>query len=98
MKKPKFSKKTRDILETLAYILVGYLIAIGANKGMGYALDTDYPVVAVVSSSMEHHTDMTYRDWFRARNFNQTQMEEWSFQHGMNKGDIVFVKGGPMKK
>jgi len=89
------NKKTKNLLETLAYILIGYLIAVGANKGLALAMNTNYPVVAVVSTSMEHQEELTYKTWFHDRGYNETEMGEWPFQFGMKKGDIVFVKGTP---
>ncbi len=38
--------------ETLVYILIGVALAWGINQGMGVALATDMPVVAVESNSM----------------------------------------------
>jgi signal peptidase I len=38
--------------ETLAYIIIGVLLAWGINQGMAAALSTDMPVVAVESNSM----------------------------------------------
>ena len=96
--KIKLSKKTKSFLETLAYIFIGYLIAIGANKGMAIAMHTDYPVVAVVSCSMEHDDPISYDTWFMDRDYNETNMEEWDFRRGINKGDIVFVNGVPLEE
>ncbi len=86
-------KRTRDILEIVAYVFLGYLIAVGANKGLAFAMDTNYPVVAVVSSSMEHHEEVTYKTWFLDRKYDAEEMGKWPFEGGINKGDIVFVKG-----
>jgi signal peptidase len=38
--------------ETIAYIIVGVVLAWGINQGMALALSTDMPVVAVESNSM----------------------------------------------
>jgi signal peptidase len=38
--------------ETIAYIIVGVILAWGINQGMALALSTDMPVVAVESNSM----------------------------------------------
>jgi len=85
--------KKRDIIETLVYILIGYLIAFGANKGLSYALDTDYPVVAVVSTSMEHRNMGTFYGWLLEHNYTQSEIAQWPFQNGINKGDLVVVRG-----
>lgn len=37
---------------TVLYIVVGVLIAVGVNQGLGLALGTDLPIVAVESNSM----------------------------------------------
>lgn len=94
------SKKSvsKEILELALYVLLGYLIAFGMNKGFGYALNTTYPIVAVVSKSMEHSNPETYEQWFLQRNFTFKELEERPFHNGMNKGDIVVVKGVPFEK
>ncbi len=38
--------------ETIVYIIIGIALAWGINQGMGLALSTDMPVVAVESNSM----------------------------------------------
>ncbi len=43
----------KEIKETVQYVIIGLVLAYGINTGLGYALDTDKPVMAVVSSSME---------------------------------------------
>ncbi|MEE8167721.1 MAG: signal peptidase I [Candidatus Hydrothermarchaeales archaeon] len=43
----------KEIKETILYIFVGLILAYVINTGLGYALDTTKPVMAVVSNSME---------------------------------------------
>lgn len=43
----------KEIRETLIYVVIGLFLAFTINMGLGYALNTDKPVMAVVSSSME---------------------------------------------
>lgn len=45
-----WKKETR---ETVFYIFIGLIAAYALSTGLGYALDTQKPVMAVVSSSME---------------------------------------------
>ncbi len=45
-----WKKETR---ETVLYIFIGLVVAYALNTGLGYALDTQKPVMAVVSGSME---------------------------------------------
>jgi signal peptidase I len=42
----------KEIRETVIYIVIGLVLAFTINTGLGHALDTDKPVMAVVSSSM----------------------------------------------
>jgi signal peptidase I len=94
---PKFG--TKDVLEIILYIFLGYLIATAANKGFSYALDSDYPVVAVVSGSMERfNEDVTYYEWLYNHDVTQEQIGQWPFDHGLRKGDIVVVKGVPFEE
>lgn len=51
--KKKYKKYTEGWLGSIAYIILGFLIALGFNAFLGFALQTDTPVVAVFSSSME---------------------------------------------
>lgn len=43
----------KEARETVMYIIIGLVLAYTINTGLGYALGTDKPVMAVVSSSME---------------------------------------------
>ena len=43
----------KEIKETLIYLVIGIVLAYSLNIGLGHALDTKKPVMAVVSTSME---------------------------------------------
>jgi signal peptidase len=43
----------KEIKETIIYVFIGLMLAYVINTGLGYALNTSKPVMAVVSSSME---------------------------------------------
>jgi len=89
------NKKAKETLELAWYVFLGFIIAVTVNRGMAYGLGTQYPVVAVVSMSMEHDNPATYEDWFLQRNFTEEELENRPFSNGMRKGDIVMVKGTP---
>lgn len=77
----------------LAFLIVKFLI----YPGLGLALGTTHPVVAVVSSSMHHNGnfDQWYDEkgeWYNKFNYSKEQMKEWSFHNGFNKGDIMILK------
>ena len=52
--KKLWNKYTEGWTGTIIYLVLGFLIAYGLNIALGYALETETPVVAVFSCSMEH--------------------------------------------
>ena len=78
----------------LAFVLVKFVI----YPGLGFLLHTTHPVVAVMSSSMEHNGDFnTWWEekgrWYEDNNLNIEDIKKWSFKNGFNKGDIMVLKG-----
>jgi len=57
----KWDEYTEGWFGTLVYLFLGFVIAYSFNLFLGYALNTETPVVAVFSCSMEHNT---YNNWF----------------------------------
>ena len=79
----------------IAFILVKFLI----YPGLGLILGTSYPVVAVVSGSMEHNSNNWWeknKDWYLENNITEEQLN--SFSNGFNKGDIMILKNGAPEK
>jgi len=79
----------------LAFILIKFLL----YPGLGLALGTHFPVVAVVSSSMEHHPG-NFEEWwgqnedfYLARNITKFDFLAYPFHNGFNKGDIMVLAG-----
>lgn len=52
--KKKFDKLTEGWMGYVIYAIFGIIIAFLLNQVLGYGLNTDLPVVAVVSGSMDH--------------------------------------------
>ena len=97
--KMKLTNNQKEWIEMFVYIFIGYLIAVGANKGLSYALDTDYPVVAVVSGSMEHgNPESTYYPFMQEKGYSQDDLKKFSFADGMRKGDIAVIRNIPFEK
>jgi signal peptidase I len=78
----------------LAFLIVKFLVF----PGLGFALSTSHPVVAVVSGSMEH--DGSFDDWwgdqgvwYAERGIDVEQFKKFSFKNGFNKGDIMVLRG-----
>ena len=79
----------------LAFLLVKFII----YPLLGLILNTSLPVVAVVSSSMEHN-ELGFNDWWEEnkdfyleKGINKDDFENYDFKNGFNKGDIIFLYG-----
>ena len=77
----------------LAFIIVKFLI----YPGVGLLFGTSYPIVAVVSSSMEHE-GQSFDDWWESnsewyveRDMTKKEFSNFKFKNGFNKGDIMIV-------
>ncbi|MFH1637840.1 MAG: signal peptidase I [Candidatus Woesearchaeota archaeon] len=79
----------------LAFVIVKFLI----YPGLGLVLSTSYPVVAVVSSSMEHDGQDFEKwwedngEWYVENGIEKDEMEGYSLKDGFNKGDIIILLG-----
>jgi len=88
------------IISTIvAIIVIKFLI----YPGLGLALGTSHPVVAVVSGSMEH--DGSFDEWwnsaadggsqeeyYNALGISLIEFKEFPFKNGFNKGDVMILK------
>lgn len=85
----------------LAFIIVKFLL----YPGLGLILGTSHPVVAVVSSSMEHHPN-NFEEWWLNKgnyyeniNLTKNDFKKFNFKNGFNKGDLmVLIKAKEIKK
>jgi len=88
----------------LAFILIKFVV----YPGLGYALSTSHPVVAVVSGSMEHdgsfdqwwnsnaicnHSLCTQKEFYNSIGINKTRFRSFIFKNGFNTGDIIILHG-----
>ncbi len=78
----------------LAFVLIKFLV----YPGLGLLFGTSFPVVAVVSSSMEHQGD--FDSWWEKQGtfyahqgMFKNEFKSYSFPNGFNKGDIMVVRG-----
>lgn len=46
------NKKTKSIIEIIAYIIIIAILVIGTPKALVYTLGTDYPIASITSGSM----------------------------------------------
>ncbi len=79
----------------LAFVLVKWVI----YPVIGIVFSTSFPIVAVVSESMEHDglDSETWWEqnhaWYTANNFTKEDFEDFRFKNGFNKGDIMLLRG-----
>ncbi len=88
----------KEVWENVKYIVLGIVFAIVLNKGMGYLLHTDLPIVAVMTGSMIHDVNTPYRHYqFLEQNFDYTkeEIDSWSIKNGFRPGDVLIIKGIP---
>ncbi len=78
----------------LAIIIVKFIF----YPVLGFFLGTSFPIVAVVSESMEHN--LNFENWWSSNNqfyesLNITKEEflTYRFKNGFNKGDIIILTG-----
>ena len=78
----------------LAFVLIKFVV----YPGLGFLLQTSYPVVAVVSESMEHNNGFNQwwekaGKWYASNGITKGEFDEFPLKNGFNKGDIIVLKG-----
>jgi signal peptidase I len=82
----------------LAFILIKFIV----YPGLGLILGTTYPVVAVVSESMEHNEPFDVwwehsKEWYEDHEITKEQFEDFKLRNGFNKGDIVVLTAAKLE-
>ncbi len=79
----------------LAFLIVKYLL----YPGLGLLFATHFPIVAVVSGSMEHNS-MDFdewweenKEWYLDNDITKEEFDNFPLENGFNKGDIVALHG-----
>ena len=89
-------KLKKDTIETIGYIVLGVVAAYLLNFGLGLAMGTDLPVVAVVSDSMTHDSLTSVRQYeFLEKNlgYSSEDIDSWPIANGFLRGDVLVVDG-----
>lgn len=78
----------------VAFILIKFII----YPGLGLILGTQFPIVAVVSNSMEHDGNFDewwalHEDFYLQNEITKDNFREYPFPNGFNKGDIMILTG-----
>ena len=79
----------------LAFIIVKFIV----YPGLGFIFGTSYPLVAVVSCSMEHNIEFNSwweqnKEFYEKINISKENFENFPFKNGINQGDIMVLKSG----
>lgn len=79
----------------LAFLLVKFVI----YPGLALLLGSSLPLVAVISGSMEHeglNFDQWWEvngAWYEEQGITQDMFQEYRFQNGFDKGDVIVLVG-----
>ena len=78
----------------LAFVLIKFVV----YPGLGFALGTSHPVVAVISESMEHNEPFddwwsNGGQWYRDHGISKEEFSQFILRNGFNKGDIIVLRG-----
>jgi signal peptidase I len=78
----------------LAFLLIKFIV----YPGLGLVMGTQYPIVAVVSDSMEHPGGFdtwwaTQEDLYLQYGITKEEFSDYWLKHGFNKGDIIVLVG-----
>ncbi len=78
----------------LAFVLIKFVV----YPLLGLLLATKFPVVAVISSSMEHDGRFDawwekQRAWYEEHGIERESFETFPWRNGFNKGDIMVLHG-----
>ncbi len=83
-------------VDAVLVVLIGKFLFL---PGLGLVFGTDYPLVAVVSSSMDHHGKSFEQWWFEngawyeSHQITREQFQTFYKPNGFLKGDVFVVKG-----
>jgi hypothetical protein len=82
----------------LAFVIIKFLV----YPGLGFLLGTTHPIVAVVSSSMEHKGffDDYWENggqWYEENGISKEMFKDFPMHNGFNKGDIMILKGADIE-
>lgn len=80
----------------LAFLLIKFIV----YPGLGMLFGTPYPIVAVISSSMEHDGNFAswwgaQQRWYAAQGITEADFQQYPFRNGFRKGDIMVLVGRP---
>lgn len=90
-----WKKLTEGWIGAIFYVFLGIGLALVARQTLAFALSTEMPVVAVVSTSMQHdYAEQTHYQWLEDNlGYSESYIKSWSIPTGFLVGDMPVVKG-----
>lgn len=91
----KFKEVEKGFWGYIIYAILGFLFAFLFNQTLSFALNSEMPIVAVYSSSMQHdNAEKTHYEWLEKNlGYNRSFIDSWPFPKGLNVGDMPIIKG-----
>ncbi len=88
---PDDKKKTfkKEVIEFISLLLLVGVVVFGVRGALILGLRTTSPMFGISSGSMEHSDDH-WQEYFLKRNYDPS---DFPFQQGLQKGDLVFIRG-----
>lgn len=83
------SEEKSLLLEIISLILLVGIIYFLVKGGLVLGFRTPSPMMGVSSGSMDH-ADGSWKDYYVEKGY---EVSEFPFQNGLQKGDLVFVRG-----
>lgn len=96
VRKINWKRLTEGWVGYIFYAALGIIMAFLINMTLGFALSTDLPVVAVVTSSMQHDetTELTHYQWLENNvGYKRNYIDSWPLPNGFSIGDMPIVQG-----
>ncbi len=84
----------------IAFVIIKFLV----YPVLGMAFGTSFPIVAVVSKSMEHNPSgfdawwSENKEFYKEKEITKSEFENYPFTNGFNRGDIMILMGESPEK
>lgn len=90
-----WKRLNEGLVGVIFQVMLGILIAYLAYNLLGFALKTPTPLVAVVSTSMQHdNAEFTHYRWLEEKfGYNRSYIDSWTVPRGFNVGDMPVIIG-----
>lgn len=90
-----WNRMSKSWMGTFVYVALGVTFAFLASQLFSVVLNTDYPIVAVVSQSMQHdRVEVSHYKWLNDKfGYTREEIDSWPIAGGFLVGDMPIVQG-----